>query len=273
MSNTSSTDSDSGKVAEVETVEIFTGISQTLFALGVSGFRSFADAWESEILAHTDDSIDKVVKSLEGEREAYDKTFGESLEKIDKADFDAQAILFRNRAVYHKALDEKIAIARLIPASKAYEVVAKAHGLPYRKPSGNSSSSVENTVWKVNRYKHERYYLITEESVSCYVVGDDSQGADLVVTVSAENYPNIYKTLTSASAIGKLHDMLYTDSTKRFPNKPARLKAMESDPAHWYNKTGRNNDTSNGVNNMSQLEDTTPEAWLKANVKEEEESE
>jgi hypothetical protein len=224
------------------TVALYVGYTQALFELAPSGLRAMADSWESLTTDKTTDAIAETVKKLETEKQEAESGIQTRLEEAGFSNLDVVQSLMLERAGVVRDFEDKIAIANMIPSSEAFEAVMSVNGIPIRKPTGNTTQGLEtDKVYRISRYGHERYWLVTEDKVSCYAY--NGENSDHVVSMDAENYPDLFPFARgSLTKLGMCHDMAYhKEGTGK--TTVERLKAGESSLPAWHKGIGLDSTT------------------------------
>lgn len=245
-------------------ITLYVGQTQQLFALAPSGLRAFANLWESEIKKHTEGAVLEAIEKLESERDEERAPLEPRItQAVQDGDFDLVTELAIMRANINTRFEQKIEIARLIPSSASFEIACEKYAITARKPAGNGTQNLEvDKVYRITRYGHTRYWLVTDGKVSCHETNGDN--SSLVVELTAETWADLYPyAMASLTKLGMVHDAAYHREGAG-GSTVQRLKKAETNLPAWWKGVGLDSVTSNGVNSITTLE-LSPSDWLEKN--------
>lgn len=238
-------------------VVLYSGYTQIAFDLLNTGkYASMQARFDTLLADHTDDTIGKVISDLESERDnAKHDVESRISEAVKNSDFDLVTELAILRASLDSEYATKVATARMIPASKAFEAVCGEFEFPIRTTAGNSTQSLTvDKVYKVSRYNTTRYWAVYSDKIEVYAVNESSKVSDKVFTLTEEHWSDLYPfAMGSLTALGMCHDMAYNDKAKvpEGTGTVDRLKLAEASLPDWHKGLGLAGKTSNGVNSIS----------------------
>ena len=234
------------------------------------------DAWRDGSLVKELTAASKAAdKELTDEQQAEVAAFTATLDETQATamasmatldDFGKVADIVAATQAEVAGINLAIADVKIASSKAAFQQAMATLSIPIRLASGVAGAPSEffDHVYRVKAFKVTRFYVPYDDKVEVYSVAGDGK-ASLALTISKETYPNVHP--TSATAIQRLHYIMFATCGKTWDNKLKRVKAADVSWPTWNLAVGIASSNTNGSNSTTVLDDT-PTAWVAANLAE-----